>query len=252
VKDKERVCARAKAFVERRVRERLAPLFSLVDGKLEGAARGLAYQLGTSLGALSRREVQGLVDALSPEDRRRLQGRGVRLGWAHVYMPSLLKPATIEVCAALHHAQHHGHDGAAQPWPLPPPGAVSFPVEASVPAAHWFACGFVVIGAHAYRLDMLDKVAIEVRALLRDGPVIPPPSVLSWLGAPATALDEILLWCGLVPNGQGRYVAQPRAHERRAERAAPRKRRAPRAPASTLGTLGDVMRAAGQRAKGPS
>jgi ATP-dependent RNA helicase SUPV3L1/SUV3 len=250
-KDRQRVQERAAAFVERRVRERLAPLVALVEGELPGPARGLAYQLGASLGAVSRREVSTLVDAIGPEDRRKLHGRGVRLGWAHVYMPALLKPAAIEVCAALHAAWTTPPGDPPRAWPQPPAGAVSFPVTSGVPTAHWFACGFVVVGAHAFRIDMLDKVAIEVRALAKAGPLTPPPSVLNWLGAPASALEEILGWCGLVPAGEGRFtLAGRRAAQRTRERAGGTQTSARRTkrgdPAAgkgaPLGTLGDLLR----------
>jgi ATP-dependent RNA helicase SUPV3L1/SUV3 len=198
-RERQRVRDRAKAFVDRHVRQRLSPLFALVEGDLEGAARGVAYQLGQSLGAVPRRDVASLVDTMAPEDRRRLHGRGVRLGWAHVYMPSLLKPAAVDVCAALRVVSGDFPRAPA----MPPPGAVSYDVEEGTPASFPFACGYQVIGARAYRIDMLDKVAVDVRQRAKAGAAEVPASVLSWLGAAPAELDDVLAWCGVARNDDG-------------------------------------------------
>lgn len=235
-RERQAIAARAEAFVARRVRERLAPLVALVDAELKGPARGLIYQLGVALGAIRRRSAAALIDALSPEDRRRLHGRGVRLGWSYVFLPALLKPAAAELCAVLFHA-HHGSSG---PLPLPPAGAVSFPMGSDVPPDHLLVCGFERIGGCAYRIDMLDRVSVELhqiaRAAGRDG-FVAPPSVLSWLGASSEVLEEVMGGLGYEKAAEDRWRrAAPARRTPRSPR--PRGGSAPRSGA--IATLGDA------------
>src|SRR5690606_25338389 len=85
---REEVRRRLGSWVMGEVRRRLGPLVAAQDALLAGPARGLVYQLGEALGALSRRQVAPLIAALKPADRRALNALGVRIGEHSVYFPA--------------------------------------------------------------------------------------------------------------------------------------------------------------------
>src|SRR3546814_10320135 len=88
---------------------------------LEGAARGLAFQLREALGSMPRRRASAQIAALSPEDRKKLRSLRIRLGMESVFMPDLLKPRAVAVRAVLWGA---ANGDAAYPAP-PAPGLVT-------------------------------------------------------------------------------------------------------------------------------
>src|SRR5690606_29877850 len=74
---------------------------ALRDGALRGAARGVAYLLRETLGAIDRREAGALASALDPDSRRSLAALGVRIGRHSIYLPRLIQPRASRLLAAL-------------------------------------------------------------------------------------------------------------------------------------------------------
>ncbi len=230
--DLERVRARAQLFVARTIAARLGPLTALVAMDLQGAARGVAYQLGSALGAVPRRQVATLLQACTTDAKKQLAAAGVRLGLTHLYFTALGKPASVVVRAALWTA-HAGH----LPAPAPPPdGSVSFPRDPAVPDAFYAACGYEPIGGRAYRVDMLDRTAIEVKKLAKAGPFAPTPALLSWLGASPDDLAAVMDSLGFAADDEGRFAVHRRGSPRRAAQSARRGR-----SSSPINPLGDAL-----------
>jgi ATP-dependent RNA helicase SUPV3L1/SUV3 len=102
---RQRIAERAKDWVTRYLANRLGPLHGLAaateDGRLQGPARGIAYQLVESLGSLPRPEVAAQVDALSRGDRKALSELGVRIGRESLFQPAGLKPEAARLKAVL-------------------------------------------------------------------------------------------------------------------------------------------------------
>ncbi len=98
---RERVRLRLARWLERHVKAQLRPLFKLQAAALDGAARGLLFQLVEALGTLPRQRVAEQVGGLGKADRKALAELGVRLGAASVFVPSLLKPKPMQLRARL-------------------------------------------------------------------------------------------------------------------------------------------------------
>ena len=168
------------AFLERE----LEPIYGLDRASLSGPARGLAYQLIEALGSKPRREAIGQTQALTADERKALRALGVRLGLESVFLPALLKPKAQRLRALLW-TVHRG----LEPILPPPPGLVSI-AAADVPEGFYAAVGYRLVGGRAMRIDILDRLAIELQRAARKGPVTLAPKLLALagLGAENTAM----------------------------------------------------------------
>lgn len=185
---RDKLKGRYQDWLDAQIKTVLAPLVAAESATLEGAARGLAYQVVEALGAISRKDVEGQVKALSEGDRKALAACNIRFGVDSVYVLNVLKAGPIRLRAMLWAIFH-----APTPVPAPPPeGRVSFPTDAGVAADYYRACGFRPVKGTAYRVDMLERFAAEVRRLLREKETLLPPAQLSPLGIGAEAAVVLL------------------------------------------------------------
>ncbi len=98
---RERIRQRAEAWLKRFLKNRLGALYALEQAPLQGAARGLAFQLAESLGTVARPLVAEQLQALDREERRRLAQLKVRIGAQSLYITSLMNVAAIRLRALL-------------------------------------------------------------------------------------------------------------------------------------------------------
>jgi len=214
---RERVRQRLEHWLAAQVAHELAPLLKLGDGALSGAGRGLAYQLTEATGVLSRAKVDGLIADLTAEDRRALRRLGVRLGYLHVFMPALLRPARTLLRCRLW-SVHRGDES----WPEPPAaGLVSLDsADTDGDDAFLEVCGFARFGRRALRVDMLDRLARLAHRAAASGPFEPGHEMLSLAGCGQEDLDPVLRALGYVPQREGdrrlyRYRRQPVRRQRK-------------------------------------
>lgn len=210
--DNEKVKERLTAWIAEIVGERLKPLVEIAAAKdIAGLARGIAFRLSENFGALRRDAVAEEMRALDQPARAQLRNYGVRFGAFNIYFPVLLKPAFAELAVVLWTLKHgvaHGVDIAAVPEP-PRPGLTSLIVDKAVPEAFYRVTGFHVCGPRAVRIDMLERLADQIRPLMAwranpENPSPPPkgatgdggfratPEMMSILGCSAGELGNVL------------------------------------------------------------
>jgi ATP-dependent RNA helicase SUPV3L1/SUV3 len=210
--DKEKVKERLTAWVAETIGERLKPLVEIAAAKdISGLARGIAFRLSENFGALRRESVAEEMRALDQPARAQLRGYGVRFGAFNIYFPVLLKPASAELALvlwALKNGAAHGLDISAIPDP-PRPGLTSLIADKGVPEAFYRVLGFHVCGPRAVRIDMLERLADQIRPLVAwradpANPIPPPkgatgdggfravPEMMSILGCSAGELGNVL------------------------------------------------------------
>jgi ATP-dependent RNA helicase SUPV3L1/SUV3 len=194
----------------------LAPLLRLGEAELSGAGRGLAFQLIEQLGCAARGQLQGTVEALARADRAVLKRCGVRLGYADVFLPALLKPAPSATKARLR--------AAWEGWtevPAPPAdGRASFALAEGDSPEALAVYGYCVVGRRAVRVDMLDRLAGMARRAVRDGPFEPGHPMLSLVGCSREEMRFLLRHLGYRPQTEGevtryRFVGRPGPRPRR-------------------------------------
>ncbi len=166
--DKERIIKRVEAWLEALVESRLKPLVELSKAQdITGLARGIAFRLVENFGILRRETVSEEIRSLDQQARAELRRFGVRFGAYNIYFPLLLKPAAADLLLllwALRHGSTFGIDTANLPEP-PRQGLTSVPVDKSLPEPFYAASGFHVCGPRAIRIDMLERLADQIRPL---------------------------------------------------------------------------------------
>ncbi len=194
----DRLRNRLTAWLKSTVAERLAPLTRALAAPLDGAARGLVFQLSESLGSISRRGAEKQLTALDRGGRRALRSLGIRIGRESVFFPALVKPAAVEMGATLW-ALHR----RLKAPPVPAMARVSLPIAAGVPKRFYAAIGYRPFKELALRVDMLERLAARAWELSRSGPFTADPVLLSLAGCGADGIGEILMVLGYRAKGSG-------------------------------------------------
>ncbi|MGF1545477.1 MAG: helicase-related protein [Parvularculaceae bacterium] len=131
------------------------------DDGLSGLARGVAFRLVENFGAMSRAPIAGELKQLPQDERAKLRRLGVRFGEYTLHMPALLKPAPARLATMLWALWTDRDPTAFEP---PKAGLVSIPLNEDLPHAYYYASGYRPSGARAVRIDMLERLAMQIRA----------------------------------------------------------------------------------------
>jgi ATP-dependent RNA helicase SUPV3L1/SUV3 len=199
---KERVRRRLAEWVEAEIARHFAPVLAAGDAAASGAVRGLVFAMRQGLGSAPRKSVARAVDALSPDERRRLGRLGISIGRLNVYFSDLLDARAMRWRALLFGLRQPG----AQPAGL---GAPSMPVDRAVPPAVYSACGDQVAGPRAVRVDRLERLAAAARQASRGGAFAISREMVSAAAAPLAEVGAILAAIGFPATSDGRHAAPP-------------------------------------------
>lgn len=162
---REEVRKRAAVWVETRIRLGLSELMDArATTELPPGARGIVFQLCESLGVLPRRPIEDQLAQLAEEDRKALARLGVRVGVYSIYFPSMLKPVPIRLRAGLWMIAKNCD---AIP-PLPAEGRTSMDLPRDAERDFYAAIGYLPLGDHAIRADMVERLAAMARHAVRD------------------------------------------------------------------------------------
>jgi ATP-dependent RNA helicase SUPV3L1/SUV3 len=235
--DKDKVQERLTSWVAETIGERLKPLVDVANAKdLAGLARGVAFRLSEGLGVLRREAVAEEMRALDQPARAQLRSYGVRFGAFNIYFPALLKPAAVELAFTLWLLKDGAQSGLdpANPPALPRPGLTSMPVDPALPDAYYRVAGFHPCGARAVRIDILERLADQIRPLVAwrpdsasansppkgatgDGGFRVTPDMMSILGCSSSDVGEILQKLGFrlerIPRPRSDRPEEKRAAE---------------------------------------
>ncbi|MFP9138761.1 helicase-related protein [Devosia sp. XGJD_8] len=167
--DLERVQERLSLWLRHHINTVLESVMALeAPADLDGAARGIAFQLFEHLGLIPRSQVADEVKNLDQDVRGKMRKLGIKFGAYHIYLPLSLKPAPRELALILF-ALKHG--GVRQPGVTDIPhivlsGRTSFVVDPEVDTRLYEIAGFKVAGKRAVRVDILERLADIIRPLI--------------------------------------------------------------------------------------
>jgi len=163
---REEVRKRAAGWVETRIRLGLSELMDAraTLEQLPPGARGIVFQLCEHLGVLPRRPIEQQMAELNDEDRKALAKLGVRVGVYSLYFPSMLKPVPIRLRAGLWMIAR-SRDSIP---PLPIEGRTSMDLPQGAERDFYGAIGYLPLGNHAIRADMVERLAVMARQAVRD------------------------------------------------------------------------------------
>jgi ATP-dependent RNA helicase SUPV3L1/SUV3 len=162
---REEVRKRAATWVETRIRLGLSELMDAKNtAEMPAGTRGIVFQLCESLGVLQRRPIEDQIAQLGEEDRKTLAKLGVRVGVFSLYFPSMLKPVPIRLRAGLWMIARN-RDTIP---PLPPEGRTSMDLPQGAERDFYASIGYLPLGNHAIRADMVERLAAMARHAVRD------------------------------------------------------------------------------------
>ncbi|MEQ8639186.1 MAG: helicase-related protein [Alphaproteobacteria bacterium] len=223
----QRLLERLERWLAGYLAQHMAALQAVAAAPLQGAARGLAFQLIEGLGVQARPAARLQIDALTGAERRRLHGLGVVTGHLAVYVPAVLKPVALRLRLLLRRA--FAGQSAATGIDLTDPssplrdGRVSFSAEEAavrgLSPSLAVELGYVPAGQRLVRLDMAERFARQARRAERAGAFALNGEMVGLLGCPlsdAEALLRDLGYRGEVQDGirQFRRVRRTRATAR--------------------------------------
>jgi ATP-dependent RNA helicase SUPV3L1/SUV3 len=162
---REEVRKRAATWVETRIRLGLSELMDArATDQLPAGARGIVFQLCEGLGVIARKPIEQQLTELSEEDRKALAKLGVRVGVFTLYFPSMLKPVPIRLRAGLWMVARNRE----MIPPLPAEGRTSMDLPQNSERDFYATIGYIPLGNHAIRADMVERLAAMCRAAVRD------------------------------------------------------------------------------------
>ncbi|MER2634458.1 MAG: helicase-related protein, partial [Rhizobiaceae bacterium] len=211
---RDKVAARADRFVNFRVETLLKPLVDLKGAEqLTGIGRGIAFRLVENFGLINRREIAEDVKQLDQAGRAALRRLGVRFGAYHLFVPTLIKPAPADLVTllwALQSADGKDRPGFGDVVNALATGRTSLVVDPAFDKTFYRLAGYRPLGRRAVRVDILERLADQIRPALAwkagtgprpdgayDGAAFMiTPSMMSILGANAEDMEEILKGLG--------------------------------------------------------
>ncbi len=157
----QKVERRLQHFMDRKIAALFEPLMNLKnDETLTGLARGFAFQMVEAMGVLPRAAVAEDVKALDQEARGALRKHGIRFGQYTIFMQLLLKPAPTRLRLVLWSLARGIDDFPSSP----PPGLVTVPSKSLTPEGVDAVAGYRISGDRAIRIDMLERLADQLRS----------------------------------------------------------------------------------------
>ncbi|WP_395647103.1 helicase-related protein [Terricaulis sp.] len=174
------------------------------DQALPSQARGLAWRLIESAGALDRAGEP--LDDISPEAWQALVHHGVRIGRHSIFMPALVRPRAARTLAILRHCAL-GEHGAVF---LPRPGALSVPLDRRRSWPECVAAGYRACGRVAVRLDQIEHLGDALAQSVEGGEGALQQAMSRIVGRPIRDVPGILSALGY----QRLPAASPRAPPR--------------------------------------
>lgn len=188
--EKDAVLAFLKNWLENHIKTVLEPLVNLENQEgIDGAARGIAFQVYEAMGIIPREKLEDLIATLTPEDRAALRARRIKLGPILVFLPALNKPAAVRLRGLLWALWNE----KPLPVEVPKDGIVSTKVEdKAIDRDFYQSIGYPVYGGRAIRIDMLDRVISAVYDAAEQGKFKAQHKMAEWLGCPIDDLYAVL------------------------------------------------------------
>ncbi|HRK17513.1 MAG TPA: helicase-related protein, partial [Hyphomicrobiaceae bacterium] len=181
--EREKVQERLQAWLGEYIAEKLKPIVDIAKAEdLSGLAKGIAFRLVENLGVVRRDSISADMKALDQAGRGQLRKYGVRFGALNIFFPALMKPASTELALILWTLKYGGAEGASLETLKDPPraGLTSVPADGVANDNYWRTLGFHVCGQRAVRIDMLERLADQIRPMVawrapEDNPSATPP-----------------------------------------------------------------------------
>ncbi|MGR3503880.1 helicase-related protein [Pseudaestuariivita sp.] len=202
----QKVERRLQHFMDRKIAALFEPLLGLKnDEALTGLARGFAFRMVEAMGVLQRTSVADEVKSLDQDARGALRKHGLRFGQYTIFMPLLLKPAPTRLRLVLWSLAAGLDDFPS----APPPGLVTVPANSLTPQGVDTVAGYRISGERAIRIDMLERLADQLRSEDSRGGFEAKPDMLSITGMTLEQFADLMQGMGYKAERTEREKVKP-------------------------------------------
>ena len=156
----------------------LEDLINLTKKKIENKyLRALAYQLYENNGVLKRKNIEEIIKLISKEERKKLWNMGVKIGRYHVFLPKMLKPKAVILRTTLWKI----YNGISSNLNIPKFG-LNFVINKNFNEKFLLLCGFERFNSYFVRIDILEKLFINIIEKTKDKKFKISPEMMNLLG----------------------------------------------------------------------
>jgi ATP-dependent RNA helicase SUPV3L1/SUV3 len=174
-------------WLDSHIDEKLKPLMQLHDENLTGATKEIAAALYETMGVAPRAGLEDVISKLDDQGRAQLRFKKIRLGPILAFMPELNKPAAIKLRTILWGIWHD----QTLPIAIPADGVVSQVItDKDIDKDLYQAIGYPVYGPRAVRIDMLDRVVVDLYDSSKEWKFQAKHQYCEWLGC---TIDDLYL-----------------------------------------------------------
>lgn len=171
------------------LKETLEPLVQLQDPNLSGASKAICDAVYAAMGVVPRAELEADIKKLDEQGRAQIRFKKVKLGPILVFIPLLNKPAAIKLRAVLWGIWYQKE----LPVTIPADGIVSQTITDIDVNPHLYqTIGFPIYGPRAVRIDMLDRVVVDLYDQSKNWKFQARHKYCEWLGCTIEDLYLIL------------------------------------------------------------
>ncbi len=166
------------AWIHKKKRNDLSDLISIENPELTNSfSRGLSYQLFENNGVLERDKIQNLLRDMSKEERFQLRKKGVKIGNYHVYQPRMIRPNAVKLKSILWRCFNNQDDMEY------PNFGLNFIKNFKNKNKNFLRiCGFETFGKFIIRVDILEKLFLEILSKSKNFEFILDAKILNLLG----------------------------------------------------------------------
>ena len=184
---REKVKARLDGWMARSLDRQVPALVRLAqlarEAKASPALRAIAAALEDAGGIVPRQPLRLMIDALSPDERRRLRGLGITIGTLDIFDPRLLKPGPAGWRRTLMALWGQSPELARV-------GATTLRRDEP---GRTVASGFRPLGEQAVRIDLVERIARATHdARTGRGPFAPDVALATSIGLEPATLDRLM------------------------------------------------------------
>jgi len=145
-------------WIEKEKQKHLSDLISIEKTSLKNSlARGLAYQLFENNGVLNRETASDMIKNLNKEERYELRKKGIKIGKYHIYQPRMIRPNAIKFKTILWKCFNSTKEMSY------PNFGINFLKNFKNKNKNFLRiCGFETFGNFIIRVDILERLFIEI------------------------------------------------------------------------------------------
>ena len=177
-----------KNWVSLHVNEVLSDLINLKKIKIENQyLRALAYQLYESNGVIKRKNIEDIIKLISKEERKKLWNLGIKIGRYHVFLPKMLKPKAVTLRTTLWKIYNNISSSL-----IVPKFGLNFVIDENFNEKFLLLCGFERFKDYFIRIDILEKLFINIIEKTVDRKFKVSPEMMNLLGCTKESFYKLM------------------------------------------------------------